>query len=183
MTSKITFVIGGCRSGKSRHALLLADGISGVHKYFIATCMPQDDEMRRRVARHQAERGDGWLAVETPVRLSEAIREIGPKAQVLLIDCLTLWVSNLMMEHADPDDVAVQADHLADSLRNAACPVFLVSNEVGEGIVPDNMLARQFRDAVGLVNQKIVAAADEVIWMVAGIPVKIKPAHGAPETG
>ncbi len=183
MKPKITLVIGGCRSGKSRHALSLADRISGIHKYFIATCMPQDDEMRQRVVRHQAERGNGWVAVETPVHLSETIRDISPKAHVLLVDCLTLWVSNLMLEHADPDSIALQAERLTESLRNAACPVFLVSNEVGGGIVPDNFLARQFRDAVGLVNQKIAACADEVIWMVAGIPVKIKPAQGAPDAG
>lgn len=183
MKPKITFVIGGCRSGKSRHALSLADRISSIHKYFIATCMPHDDEMRQRVARHQAERGDGWSAVETPVRLPEVIGEIGPKAHVLLVDCLTLWVSNLMMENNDPDGIALRTEHLTESLRNAACPVFLVSNEVGGGIVPDNFLARQFRDAVGLVNQKIAACADEVIWMVAGIPVTIKPAQGAPDAG
>jgi len=174
-----TLVIGGCRSGKSSHALHMADGIGNVRKFFLATCIPQDDEMHQRVSRHRAERGEGWIAVETPVFLGEAIRNIGPDADVLLVDCLTLWVSNLMMAHAEdpnsPEDfLATQTLRLIESLRSAACPVILVTNEVGAGIVPDNPLARQYRDAVGQVNQRIAACADQVIWMVAGIPVKIK---------
>ncbi|MCX5880941.1 MAG: bifunctional adenosylcobinamide kinase/adenosylcobinamide-phosphate guanylyltransferase, partial [Deltaproteobacteria bacterium] len=136
------------------------------------------DEMHQRVSRHRAERGAGWTAVETPLFLSEAIRDIGPNADVLLVDCLTLWVSNLMMENADPDAskdlLAAQTCLLIEILHAAACPVILVTNEVGAGIVPDNPLARQYRDAVGQVNQRIAACADQVIWMVAGIPVKIK---------
>ena len=173
-----TLVIGGCRSGKSSHALYLADRIGNAGKIFLATCIPRDDEMHQRVSRHRAERGAGWTAVETPVFLSEAIRDIGPNADVLLVDCLTLWVSNLMMEHADPDApkdfLAVQTGRLMESLRAAACPVILVTNEVGAGIVPDNPLARAFRDAVGQLNQQIAACVDQVIWMVAGIPLKIK---------
>ena len=139
--------------------------------------------MHQRVFRHRTERGKSWIAVETPVFLGQAIRDIGPDADVLLVDCLTLWVSNLMMEHAeDPDTpedfLAAQTCLLIESLRTAACPVILVSNEVGAGIVPDNPLARQYRDAVGQVNRQIAACADQVIWMVAGIPVKIKPANG-----
>jgi adenosylcobinamide kinase/adenosylcobinamide-phosphate guanylyltransferase len=173
-----TLVIGGCRSGKSGHALHLADGMGSAGKIFLATCIPQDEEMHQRVSRHQAERGAGWTAVETPIFLAEAIWNIGPNADVLLVDCLTLWVSNLMMEHADSDTsedfLASQTCRLIESLRAAACPVILVSNEVGAGIVPDNPLGRQYRDAVGQVNQRIAACADQVVWMVAGIPVKIK---------
>lgn len=174
-----TLVIGGCRSGKSSHALHLADRMGNARKIFLATCIPRDDEMHQRVSRHRAERGPGWTAVETPLFLSEAIRNIGPNADVLLVDCLTLWVSNLMMENAeDPDAstdrLAAQTGLLIESLHAAACPVILVTNEVGAGIVPDNPLARQFRDAVGHVNQRIAACADQVIWMVAGIPVNIK---------
>lgn len=159
-----TLIIGGCRSGKSRHALQLADRVGNARKIFLATCIPQDDEMHLRVSRHQAERGPGWTAVETPLFLSEAIRDIGPNADVLLVDCLTLWVSNLMMENADFDTISARARHLAESLRTAACPVILVTNEVGAGIVPDNQLARAFRDNVGKVNQQIAACADQVVW-------------------
>jgi adenosylcobinamide kinase / adenosylcobinamide-phosphate guanylyltransferase len=175
----LTLVIGGCRSGKSSYALQLADRMGNVRKRFLATCIPQDEEMHQRVSRHQAERGTGWIAVETPVFLAEAIRDISPDADVLLVDCLTLWVSNLMMEQTvDPDApedfLTAQTCRLIESLRTAACPVILVTNEVGAGIVPDNPLARQYRDNVGHVNQRIAACADQVIWMVAGIPVKIK---------
>ena len=178
-----TLVIGGCRSGKSSHALHLADRMGNAGKIFLATCIPRDDEMHQRVSRHQAERGEDWTAVETPLLLPEAIRDIGPNADVLLVDCLTLWVSNLMMEQADDPDapterVAERTCRLIESLRAAACPVILVTNEVGAGIVPDNPLARAFRDAVGRVNQQIAACVDQVIWMVAGIPVKIKPGNG-----
>ena len=173
-----TLVIGGCRSGKSSHALHLADRMGNVRKIFLATCIPRDEEMHQRVTLHQAERGDGWIAVETPLFVSEAIRDIGPNADVLLVDCLTLWVSNLMMEQAEPDApkdlLAAHTCRLIESLATAACPVILVTNEVGAGIVPDNPLARTFRDAVGQVNQQIAACVDQVIWMVAGIPLKIK---------
>lgn len=173
-----TLVIGGCRSGKSSHALQLADRLGNARKIFLATCIPRDDEMHQRVSKHQVERGAGWIAVETPIFLSETIRDIGPNADILLVDCLTLWVSNLMMEHANFDAstelLAAHTCRLIESLRAAACPVILVTNEVGAGIVPDNPLARAFRDAVGHVNQRIAACADQVIWMVAGIPVKIK---------
>ncbi len=169
-----TLILGGCRSGKSSHALHLADRMGNARKIFLATCIPQDDEMHQRVSRHQAERGKNWTAVETPLFLPETIRDISPNADVLLVDCLTLWVSNLMMEHADPEAIPTQTRRLIESLQTAACPVILVTNEVGAGIVPDNQLARQFRDATGQVNQQIAACADQVIWMVAGIPVKIK---------
>jgi len=173
-----TLVIGGCRSGKSSHALHLADRMGNVRKIFLATCIPRDEEMHQRVTLHQAERGDVWIAVETPLFVSEAIRDIGPNADVLLVDCLTLWVSNLMMEQAEPDApkdlLAAHTCRLIESLATAACPVILVTNEVGAGIVPDNPLARTFRDAVGQVNQQIAACVDQVIWMVAGIPLKIK---------
>jgi adenosylcobinamide kinase / adenosylcobinamide-phosphate guanylyltransferase len=169
-----TLVIGGCRSGKSSHALHLADSMGNARKRFLATCIPRDEEMHQRVSRHQNERGEGWTAVETPVFLAEAIRDLGSGADVLLVDCLTLWVSNLMMEYTDPEAISEKAFQLIESLSAAACPVILVTNEVGAGIVPDNRLARQFRDAVGQVNQRIAACADQVIWMVAGIPVKIK---------
>jgi adenosylcobinamide kinase/adenosylcobinamide-phosphate guanylyltransferase len=173
-----TLVIGGCRSGKSSHALHLADSMGNIRKFFLATCIPQDDEMHQRVSRHRAERGADWIAVESPILLSEAIQNFGPRADVLLVDCLTLWVSNLMMAPAEPDAPAnpltAQTNLLIESLRTAACPVILVSNEVGAGIVPDNALAREFRDSMGQVNQRIAACVDQVIWMVAGIPVKIK---------
>lgn len=171
---EITFVIGGCRSGKSRHALELSEKISGDSKIFIATCLPADEEMKERVANHQKERGAGWSTVESAIFLPQAILENSRKASVILADCLTLWVSNLLL---DPDESQKIDEHircLIQSLERAECPVILVSNEVGAGIVPENKLARQFRDIVGHTNQKVAATADSVIWMVAGIPVSVR---------
>jgi adenosylcobinamide kinase/adenosylcobinamide-phosphate guanylyltransferase len=171
---EIVFVIGGCRSGKSRHALETADGISGVKKIFIATCVPHDAEMKQRVDRHQKERGRDWLTVEAPVHLPQAIIEYSRQADVLLVDCLTLWISNLLMETEDDELTNERIFSLIQSLASASCPVILVSDEVGAGIVPENNLARRFRDLVGAANQAAAAQADRVVWMVAGIPVKIK---------
>jgi adenosylcobinamide kinase / adenosylcobinamide-phosphate guanylyltransferase len=174
---KTTLVIGGCRSGKSNHALKLAASMGTKKKIFLATCIPQDEEMHQRVSKHQTERGKDWTAIETPVYLAEAITKNSPKADIILVDCLTLWVSNLMMTYPDVDVIFSQTTHLIKSLGEASCPVVLVTNEVGNGIVPENKIARQFRDAVGYVNQQVAAGVDQVIWMVAGIPVRIKPVN------
>ncbi len=171
---KTTLIIGGSRSGKSRHALRLAEQVSGDRKIFVATCVPQDDEMTQRVTRHQAERGSVWVTLEVPVALADAIAENSSKADVILIDCLTLWISNLFMETDDTRMIDDRVGALEEALSHAQCPVLLVSNEVGTGIVPENRLARQFRDMAGFTNQRIAECADEVIWMVAGIPVTIK---------
>jgi len=172
--SDITFVTGGCRSGKSGHALSLADNNYGPEKIFIATCVPQDDEMNYRVKRHQDERGKNWTAVETPVAVYDVIDEYSPEADVILLDCMTLWMNNLIMETDDRDEIAEYVQKLTDSLKRAKCPVIVVSNEVGGGIVPGNALARQFRDETGFANQKVAACADKVDWVVSGIPVTIK---------
>ncbi len=168
------FVIGGCRSGKSGHALELAEQISETNRIFMATCIPYDNEMRQRVARHQEERSKSWSTVEVPVFLPEAITENSQKANVILVDCLTLWINNLLLENIDTDEISGHVQRLKQSLETARCPIVLVSNEVGTGIVPENKLARLFRDAAGFVNQSIAAFSDRVIWMVAGIPVTIK---------
>lgn len=167
-------IVGGCRSGKSRYALELAEQIPGDRRIFIATCVPCDDEMKQRVAHHQKERGQTWSTIEVPVLLPEAIDENSQKGNVILIDCMTLWISNLLLETDDLEKIAEHVQRLAQSLDRAKCPVILVSNEVGTGIVPENRLARLFRDAVGFANQHVAACSNRVIWMVAGIPVTIK---------
>lgn len=174
MTSTVSLVIGGCRSGKSRHALTLAQRRPGAPLVYVATCEPKDAEMRRRVARHQAERGDRWRTVEEPVRLPETLDRWRQQAAVILVDCLTLWVSNLMLAPAGAPSVAEATDRLLKALSQNGCPVILVSNEVGAGIVPENALARDYRDQVGTVNQAVAACAQTVVWMVAGIPVAVK---------
>lgn len=170
---KTILVIGGCRSGKSSHALNLANQIPG-HKIFIATCMPHDKEMEERVLLHKKQRSRDWTTLEVPVRLPEEISKNSQKENVILVDCLTLWISNLMLENNDQENMDGHIRKLVQSLENAQCPIILVSNEVGTGIVPENRLARRFRDIAGFTNQKVAACADKVIWMVAGIPVGVK---------
>jgi adenosylcobinamide kinase/adenosylcobinamide-phosphate guanylyltransferase len=171
---KNIFVIGGCRSGKSSQALKAAENLARDNQVFIATCIPHDEEMKQRVDRHQKERSQNWQTVEAPIHLSQAIVEHSRQADVLLVDCLTLWVSNLLMEIEDGEKIMEQIPHLTRAIQAANCPVVLVSNEVGAGIVPENNLARKFRDLVGATNQAVADKADRVIWMVAGIPVTIK---------
>lgn len=170
----IESVIGGCRSGKSRYALESAASFSTEKKTFVATCLPLDDEMRERVARHQEERGPAWSTIEAPLELPEAILENGASSDVILVDCLTLWISNLLMESETLESVFDHVGRLLKCLDQAPCSIFIVSNEVGTGIVPENRLARLYRDAVGWTNQRVAAQADRVVWMVAGIPVQIK---------
>ncbi|MGD9237986.1 MAG: bifunctional adenosylcobinamide kinase/adenosylcobinamide-phosphate guanylyltransferase [Desulfobacterales bacterium] len=173
--NELTLVIGGCRSGKSTYALQTAEKINGDKKVFVATCQPQDEEMAQRVARHQKERGQQWTTIEEPLRLPEVISERSQNADVMLIDCLTLWVSNLLMKTADEKKWDKIVSRLIDALKTASCPLVVVSNEVGAGIVPDNRLARQYRDIIGRVNQAVAKTAGKVVWMVAGIPVVVKP--------
>ncbi len=177
--SRITLVLGGCRSGKSGYALDAANEMAGDNKVYLATSVPADNEMEKRVARHQAERGADWQTVEEPVHIHKAIAGAGDRAGVILVDCLTLWTSNLLFQGEDEAGIMAAVDLLVSALNAAPCPVLLVSNEVGYGIVPENSLARQFRDMAGLVNQRVARAADRVILTVAGIGVQIKPvAHG-----
>ena len=170
---KITLIIGGCKSGKSRHALHLAEKDDS-RKIFIATCVPFDEELKERIARHKTERDGSWKTVDAPIELTEAICAYDDEYAVLLVDCLTLWINNLMLTSEDPYHIDENVTKLVAALSAARCPVILVANEVGAGIVPENRLARLFRDAAGVTNQRIAALADEVIYMVAGIPMTIK---------
>lgn len=176
MNSGVTFVLGGCKSGKSAHALELAEALKAERYIYVATCVPADPEMHERVRRHQKERGPNWQTVEEPLQIEQVIaRHAGPQT-VLLVDCLTLWVTNLLMDGRDRTSKEIESrlDALCRTLDHRSGPILLVSNEVGTGIVPENRLARRFRDVAGLVNQKVAAVADRVVWMVAGIPVPIK---------
>ena len=166
-------VIGGCRSGKSSYALELAEQIPG-QKIFIATCIPHDKEMENRILHHKKQRSRTWSTLEVPVRLPEEISKNSRKENVILVDCLTLWLSNLLLENNDQSEIDAHIRKLIRSLEKAECPIILVSNEVGTGIVPENRLARLFRDVAGFTNQRVAACADKVIWMVAGIPVGVK---------
>ncbi|MET3709684.1 adenosylcobinamide kinase/adenosylcobinamide-phosphate guanylyltransferase [Sphingomonas trueperi] len=164
------FVLGGARSGKSRYAQLRAQSLTGDLLY-IATAQAFDAEMAERIARHRADRGPRWSTLDVPLDLPAAILANAAPGRVLLVDCLTLWTSNLMFAERDLD---AETEALATAVTEAVGPVLLVANEVGLGIVPDNALARRFRDAAGRINQAIAAAAEEVQFIAAGLPLRLK---------
>jgi adenosylcobinamide kinase/adenosylcobinamide-phosphate guanylyltransferase len=162
-------VLGGARSGKSRHAQALAEAMTR-QGCFIATAQAWDDEMRDRIARHQADRDERWTTVEAPLALPEALAEHARADRVVLVDCLTLWLTNLLLGEAD---LAAAGEALVAALADAPGPVVLVSNEVGFGIVPDNALARRFRDAQGTLNQRLARVCDATDLVVAGLPMRL----------
>jgi adenosylcobinamide kinase/adenosylcobinamide-phosphate guanylyltransferase len=162
---------GGSRSGKSRYALELARR-HGTRFGFIATAQAFDDEMRVRILRHRQERGSDFATIEAPVELSKAILKAAQEFDALIVDCLTLWLSNLLL--AGGYDLDGEGAELAQTASSAPCPVILVTNEVGCGIVPENALARAFRDAAGRLNQQVAASATEVYWMAFGLPLRLK---------
>lgn len=172
-----TLVIGGARSGKSRHAEALARG-TGRARLYLATATAWDDEMRARIAAHRdARAADGWRTVEEPLALAAALgREAGP-GRIVLVDCLTLWLTNVMLG-ASPEGAAAAVEAacagLVAALPGLAGDAILVSNEVGWGIVPDNRLARDFRDAQGRLNQRVAEACDRVVLVAAGLPLALK---------
>ena len=166
----VTLILGGARSGKSSRALTLAEQASA-RRIFIATAEPLDDEMATRISHHQADRGAGWETVEAPLDLVEAIAQANRAGKVCVVDCLTLWLSNLM--HNDRD-VADETERLCAELNQRAGEIILVSNEVGLGLVPETPLGREFRDSQGRLNQAVAAVCDKVEFVTAGLPIKLK---------
>jgi adenosylcobinamide kinase/adenosylcobinamide-phosphate guanylyltransferase len=164
------FVLGGARSGKSRYAQARAEAMPG-QLIFIATAEALDEDMANRIERHRADRDARWRTIEAPLDIAEAIAREARPGQIVLVDCLTLWASNLIF--ADRD-IGTETQKLTDAIARAAGPVILVANEVGLGIVPDNLLARQFRDAAGIINQAVAATANEAVFLAAGLPLKLK---------
>lgn len=187
---KLFFILGGARSGKSAYALKLAESIHGKRLY-LATAETLDEEMTERIKKHKRERGNNWTTIEEPIRVADVIRKNNPPSSplrkggqggfnVILLDCLTLWISNLMHEKTGAMGKGQGAsieriiEKFVSACKSSRVNIIIVSNEVGMGIVPDNPLARQFRDIAGHANQKIAQAADEMYFVAAGIPVKIK---------
>ena len=167
---KSILITGGARSGKSAFAERVCVEF-GAPMIYIATTEVQDDEMAQRVAKHRDRRDENWRLIEEPIDLPKALAETdgeGPR----LIDCLTIWLSNLMFSDHDWE---IEVNRLTQTLAKQSSPVILVTNEVGGGIVPENAVARRFRDAAGLTNQRVAAAADEVWLVVSGCPLKVKP--------
>jgi adenosylcobinamide kinase/adenosylcobinamide-phosphate guanylyltransferase len=169
-TPRSLLVLGGARSGKSRHAQAHAETLAGPLVY-IATAQAGDAEMADRIARHRADRGPRWTTVEAPVHLPDAMLAWHGRGAVLLVDCLTLWTSNLML---GGHDVEQAGRALTDAIGSFDGHVVLVANEVGLGIVPDNALARQFRDRAGTLNQSVAACVEQVVFLAAGLPLRLK---------
>lgn len=178
MAKQIILISGGARSGKSRYAEQRA-GELGRRQLYIATAEIKDEEMAQRIAEHQKRRDNRWATVEEPVELAEALLAQQGKIDCALVDCLTLWISNLLIRQ-DGKYVEEKVDQLLKTLPQLDFHVVLVTNEVGWGIVPDNPLARQFRDLTGWTNQRIAAAANEVVLTVAGIPMIVKKEMACP---
>ena len=165
----IVLVLGGARSGKSHYAESLAKG----RKFYVATAQASDEEMQQRIEIHRKQRGQGWQTFEVPLDLLGTLQAIDGKGHFILIECLTIWISNLMLGELD---VRAEVERLCQGLKKVKARVVLVSNEVGLGIVPANVLARAFRDEQGFTNQRIAEIADEVVFITAGLPLVLKKA-------
>jgi adenosylcobinamide kinase/adenosylcobinamide-phosphate guanylyltransferase len=162
-------VLGGARSGKSEYAESLLDAYEA--PVYLATALPGDAEMEERIARHRARRGRHWTIVESPHHLAASLIAAASPDRPILVDCLTIWLSNLM---GAGEPVAIETERLLSALSGLASPVVLVANEVGLGIVPDNALARAFRDHAGTLNQRLAAICQRVLFIAAGLPLILK---------
>ncbi len=177
MSIKLIFILGGARSGKSAYALKLTEAMAG-KKLYLATAQALDKEMAEKIKNHKKQRGSKWTTIEEPIKVADVIRW-DKKHDVLLLDCLTLWVSNLMSKESGvrsqkSEVIYKNINQLISTCKNSKANIVVVSNEVGLGIVPDNPLARRFRDIAGYANQKMAEAADEVYFVAAGMPMRMK---------
>jgi adenosylcobinamide kinase / adenosylcobinamide-phosphate guanylyltransferase len=171
--SSVTLVLGGVRSGKSRYAQQLAEQSGRV--VFVATATISDDEMRRKIERHREDRPKEWLTIEEPLELSQVLAQHESSCDVILIDCVTIFAANLLeKEGEDRSAIDDRIARLCDALRSTRCAVVLVSNEVGSGVVPAYPMGRRYRDLLGEINQSIAKVADDVVLMVAGLPLALK---------
>ena len=170
---EIVFVLGGCRSGKSRFALDYANR-QYRKKIFLATSQALDDEMERRIAQHRKARGPDWTTIEETTNITETLVSLNTNYELVLIDCLTIWISNLLMDGETEDQIISRTENLLESMKKVDQSIIVVSNEVGAGIVPENKMAREFRDIIGILNQRVAACSDAVVLTVAGLPHVIK---------
>jgi len=180
MSRRLTFILGGARSGKSSYAQRLATE-RGQHVLYVATAEAGDDEMQNRIQAHRAERPAHWTTLEAPLKVGDAILAEAGRAEIILIDCLTLLASNVIVPLPEPvtDQIATEVllaevNGLLSAYAQSEAEWIIISNEVGLGLVPPYPLGRVYRDALGRANQQIAAAADEVLFMVAGLPMKVK---------
>ncbi len=170
----LTLVLGGSKSGKSQYAQNLSETYPAP-RLFIATARALDEEMKQKIERHKKQRGPGWCTIEEPLEIANAVEHNSNKYSVILIDCITLWISNMILKReVNQDEFEIQVNNLCKALEKALCPVIVVSNEVGMGIVPDTPLSRKFREYSGLANQQIAKTVDRVTLCVAGLPLHLK---------
>ena len=172
MAKEIILITGGARSGKSSYAEQRAREL-GPRRLYIATAEAKDEEMRQRIEEHKRRRGNEWVTIEEPIELAETLLAQRAQTDCALVDCLTLWISNLLLQY-DRRFAEEKVGQLLETASRLDCHLVFVTNEVGSGIVPDNPLARQFRDLSGWANQRVAAAANEVLLVVAGIPMIVK---------
>ena len=165
-------ILGGARSGKSAYAHRLAESFAA-ERLYLATAEAGDEEMAARIGRHRADRGRDWATLEEPLELARALRAEARPGRVVVVDCLTLWLSNLILAGRDPGEAVAG---LIQAIGGLAGPAILVSNEVGLGIVPDNTLSREFRDWQGRANRQVAEACDAAVFIAAGLPLQLKPA-------
>ncbi len=168
----VTLVTGGSRSGKSSYALELAEQYQ--NKVFIATAQAMDDEMKARISKHKEERGGSYHTIEEPLEVAAAIASVDDGNSVILLDCLTVWLGNLLFHLQTEKEREQRLSGFLNRLPSPPCDIIIVTNEVGMGIVPENELSRKFRDAAGHLNQQVAKLADKVVFMVSGIPMTIK---------
>jgi adenosylcobinamide kinase/adenosylcobinamide-phosphate guanylyltransferase len=173
MPKKIIFITGGVRSGKSQFALQIGQEYPRP-KAYLATAQALDEEMAQRIKRHKESRSWEWETIEEPRQIVKTIKERGDEFSLILIDCLTLWISNLLLDGWGVEKILNETDDLLKACGQTECSFIIVSNEVGWGIVPDNEMARFFRDITGMVHQKMAQEADEVFLMVCGLPHRLK---------
>lgn len=170
---EIIFIVGGARSGKSSHAMRIAKE-SGKRVAFVATCEPKDDDLKKRVALHKRSRPGSWKTFEEPEKVARLVTKIGRKFDVVLIDCLTLLTSNLFLKGSGERSIRAETSSILAAIKKNGSRAIIVSNEVGLGIHPETKLGRDFRDIAGRVNQLVAKGSDQVIFMVSGIPWRIK---------
>ena len=170
----VTLITGGARSGKSAHALALAQQAAGTRRFFIATAEALDDEMRERIAHHRTNRSADFATIEEPIAIGAALSKLASRADIVVVDCLTLWISNLLMTRCGDEEILDEARELAVTMTGAPFASIVVTDEVGAGIVPENAMARRFRDLLGWTNQAIAQTAERVVLMVAGYPLRVK---------
>jgi adenosylcobinamide kinase/adenosylcobinamide-phosphate guanylyltransferase len=176
MGEKMIFITGGCRSGKSRFALDYANQHFS-KKLYLATCEALDEEMAQRIEHHKKMRGPEWQTIEEPVEIAEKIRQYRERVEVILLDCITLWLSNLLTKGNDDLKIMDEINRFMEMMKQTPTSLIVVSNEVGMGIVPADPLSRRFRDLSGMINQRIAEVVDTVIFMFSGIPIFLKGAE------